>query len=88
MVAPNITDPFFKQLYFRLIEEVDKRAHVLIDGGAFSFSEKGTIDIDATALKYQKDVSYIEALQQVIQLGLQIDHERYDGKRGTDNDGD
>ena len=83
MVAPNITDPFFKQLYNRLAEEIDKRASVLIDGSALSYSEKGTIDIQATAMKYQKDISYIEALQAVIQLGLELDHERY-GKHTSD----
>jgi hypothetical protein len=41
----------------------------------------------ATAMNYQKAVSYIEALQAVIELGIELDHDRYGGKRKTE-DGD
>lgn len=87
MSGPVITDPFFKQLYNRLAEEVDSRINTLASGGAFTHGNIG-IDAIATALNYQKQVSYIEALQQVISLGIELDHERYGGgtKRNTDDE--
>ena len=87
-MAPNITDPLFRILYNRLAEEIDKRGSVLISGGALGISEKGFgIDATATALNYQKGVAYIEALQSVIDLVVEIDHDRY-GKRSKDTNGD
>ena len=85
-MAHNITDPLFRILYNRLLEEIDKRGSVLISGGALGISEKGFgIDAIATAMNYQKAVSYIEALQSVIDVVVEIDHDRYGGKRNEDN---
>ena len=86
MVAVSISDPLLRQLYSRLAEEIDKRGSVLIAGGALGISEKGFgVDAIATALSYQKAVSYIEALQSVIEVLVEIDHERY-GKRDKNGD--
>ena len=84
MVAPSITDPFFRKLYNKLAEEIDNRGNVLISGGALAYGNGTGIDATTTAMNYQKAVSYIEALQAVIELGVEIDHDRY-GKRGADN---
>ena len=80
------TDPFFRQLYNRLAEEIDSRGATLIRGSALAFGEGVGVDAITTAMNYQKQVSYIEALQSVLELGLQLDQDRY-GKRTT-NDGD
>ena len=87
MPGPTITDPFFRTLYQRLVEEIDKRSAVLVDGGSLTFSDKGVIDINATAMKYQKDISYLEALHQVLNLGIQLDHDQY-GVRTKEDDGE
>lgn len=87
MVAPNITDPFFKKLYNRLVEDLDNRVNSLAKGSALTIGEKGSVDIEATAMKYQAAVAHIDALQQVIELGIEIDHDHY-GKREKDQTGD
>lgn len=86
MSAPSITDPFFRELYNRLIEEIDSRVSTLASGGAFTHGGIG-IDAIATALNYQKQVAHIAALQQVIALGVELDHDRY-GKRGVNTEDD
>ena len=80
------TDPFFRQLHQRLAEEIDNRTNVLASGGALAFNEKGSRDPISTAMKYQADVSYIEALRSVIELGFEMDHERYGTKKKTEDD--
>ena len=85
MVASSITDPFFKKLYARLADELDSRVDALARGSALIPTSGLGLDAVTTALKYQEAVSYIAALQAVMELGLQIDKERY-GKRGSDGD--
>jgi len=87
MTVPNIVDPFFRSLYLKLSEEIEKRASVLVTGGSLIHSNIG-IDPIATAIKYQSDVTYIETLQQVIELGLQLDHEKYGRRSNNNDDGD
>ena len=84
---PNvvITDPLFRILYSRLSEELESRVRALASGSALIHGKDIGIDAVATAVNYQKAVSYIEALEQVIELGIQIDHERYQSK---DQNGD
>jgi hypothetical protein len=86
MVVPSIVDPFFRQMYQKLAEEIEARSNTLVSGGAFIHGNIG-VDAIATAMNYQKAVSYIEALQAVIELGIELDHERYGSKRKTE-DGD
>ena len=84
---PNvvITDPLFRVLYSKLSEELESRVRALASGSALTHGKDIGIDAVATAINYQKAVSYIEALEQVIELGIQIDHERYQSK---DQNGD
>ena len=79
---PNISDPFFRQLYQRLAEEIENRTEAIINGGLIC-TENGT---DFTGIKYREAVAYINALKQVIDLGTQLDHDRY-GIRNK-NDGE
>lgn len=85
MVAPSISDPFFRNLYARLEEELGDRVNSLASGSALILGANTGIDAVSTAMKYQAAISYIQALQQVMQLGLEIDKERY--KRPS-NDGE
>lgn len=85
MVAPSISDPFFKQLYARLADELDSRVDALARGSALIPTSGLGLDAITTALKYQEAVSYIAALQAVMELGLQFDKERY-GRRPTNGD--
>ena len=83
----DITDPFFRQLYKNLAEDIDNRVNALAKGAAFIIGANGNIDAMATALKYQYYVAYMEAMQSVIELGLELDHERF-GTRNKNNTGD
>lgn len=85
MSAPTIVDPFFRNLYAKLIEEIDGRGNALIRGSALIQGSGMGVNTTETAMNYQKAVSYIEALQFVIELGIQLDHERY-GTRTTNGD--
>lgn len=85
MVMPSIIDPFFKSLYTKIAEEIDNRSTSLLSGGALIHGGIG-IDAIATAVKYQAAISYIEALQFVLEVGQDLDKERY-GKRSS-NDGE
>lgn len=84
---PTITDPFFRQLYSKLAEELENRKVMIASGGSLTLGEGAGVDIAATAMKYKGDVSYIEALQFVIELGFDIDREIY-GTRKAQVDGD
>lgn len=84
----SIIDPFFRKMYKRLAEELDGRRSVLAGGSALSIGEDGRIDAVATALKYKGDVSYIECLQAVINLGLELDREQYGARPQNDDLGD
>lgn len=85
MAAPTITDPFFRKLYNRLAEDLDNRVNALARGSALAQGEKPGLDAVTTAMKYQEQVSYIQALQAVIELGVEIDHDHY-GKRTSGDD--
>lgn len=85
MAAPTIIDPFFRALYQKIAEEIDNRASTLVSGGALIHGNIG-IDATATAIKYQAAVSYIEALQMVVDLGLSMDKERYRSNKNEDGD--
>ena len=87
MVAPALTDPFFRLLYSKIAEEIDDRVNALARGSALVLGANTGLDAITTAMKYQAAVSYIEALQSVLELGIEIDHDRY-GKRTTNDNGD
>jgi len=86
-MSVNLTDPLFRQLYQRLAEDIDGRVNGLSQGSALIIGETGNIDASATALKYQYHVAYISAMQAVIGLMIEIDHDRYSSKR-TKQQGD
>jgi hypothetical protein len=77
MVAPTITDPFFRKLYNALAGELDDRVNGLARGSALILGQNTGLDAITTAMKYQAAVAYIEALQAVIDLGIQLDHDHY-----------
>ena len=83
MPAPSITDPLFRTLYAKIAEEIDNRVNGLARGSALILGANTGLDINTTALKYQAAVSYIEALQFVLELGLELDNERYNSKRSA-----
>ena len=85
MPAPSITDPLFRILYAKISDEIDNRVNGLARGSALILGANTGLDINTTAMKYQAAVAYIEALQSVLELGLEIDRERY-GKRGPDDE--
>ena len=83
MPAPSIVDPLFRTLYAKIAEEIDNRVNGLARGSALILGANTGLDINTTALKYQAAVSYIEALQFVLELGLELDNERYNSKRSA-----
>lgn len=87
MSGPVVTDPFFRALYTKLVEDLDNRVTSLARGGALILGANTGLDAVTTAMKYQAAVSYIEALQAVIDVGLEIDRERY-GVKTKNNDGE
>lgn len=87
MVAPSIVDPFFRQLYNQLAGELDSRVTNLARGSALVLGAHSGLDAITTAMKYQEAVAYIQAIQFVIDLGIEIDNERY-GTKNKENDGE
>ena len=87
MPVPTISDPFFRQLYNKLAEELDDRVNNLARGSALVLGAHAGLDAITTAMKYQAAVSYIQALEAVIEHGLDLDKDIY-GNRKTNNDGD
>lgn len=87
MSGPVLSDPFFRQLYSKLAEELDDRVNALARGSALILGANTGIDAVTTAMKYQSAISYIEALQNVIELGIQLDREKY-GVKTKNNDGE
>ena len=83
----NLTDPLFRQLYQRLAEDIDNRVNGLSQGSALILGDTGNIDATATALKYQYHVAYISAMQAIVGLMIEIDHDRY-GKKTKEETGD
>lgn len=82
----RITDPFFRQFYNRLVEELDKRIHALAEGGASVRGVEGILlDPVNTAMKYEKDTAVIQAYKDIIELGLEIDREMFGTKRVGDD---
>lgn len=80
-----VVDPFFRKLYIKLTEELEGRIYSLAEGSAVTHGAQGLVDAFNTAMKYRADISYIQALKQVIELGLELDREQY-GVRTKDNE--
>ena len=79
-MADQITDPFFSKLYARLEEESDKRINSLANGSALAG------DAFNTSAKYQEQVSYLQAIKDIIELCYELDREIYGvrSKRNTE----
>lgn len=73
MVAAALQDPFHRRLRNTLLEHRDARIEQLIKGGA----AKSETDTATTAEKYAAQVSYIEAVNLVLDLCMSIEEERY-----------
>lgn len=82
----RITDPFFKQLYEKLQQEIEARVHALASGNSMTHGDNGVMSSEGTALRYASDVSHIRALQDVVGLGISIDKDIYGSKRTVDGD--
>jgi len=88
MPGYRISDPFFRQLYSRLEEDLQARKEILSNGGSTIRGASGMlVDVANTALRYSESVAYIQALQKVIDLGIEIDQQIY-GTASSQNDGD
>jgi hypothetical protein len=84
----TLTDPLFRRLYERIAEDIDNRVNALSKGAAFIIGSHGNVDAMATALKYQHYTAYIEAMQQVIQTIIELDHDRYSTRNKNTGDDD
>ena len=81
-----ISDPFFRQLYKKLAEELENRIDALASGSAISHGDEGHVDAIATAMRYRADTSYIKALQDIVALGKEIDNQIHGGPRKEDDE--
>lgn len=81
----ELTDPLLKKLYGRLSDIIDDRANVLISGGALIQGHAGIVDAANTAMSYNGDVKYIRALQDVLDIIIDIDRDQY-GRKSDNGD--
>lgn len=86
MSGYRITDPFFKQLHKRLSEELDKRTHAIASGNSLTHGSNGVLSVEATAMRYNSDVSYVQALVDILEMGVSIDKEIYGSQKPVDGD--
>jgi hypothetical protein len=83
-----VSDPFFRKMLPKLEEELNDRVNNLARGSALVIGERVGIDIANTAMNYQKSIAYIEALQNVIELGCEMDRDQYGHRSKNSIDGD
>lgn len=81
-----ITDPFFRQLYKKIAEQIEDRISALARGSALTHGHAGLLDVNNTGSKYQAEVAYIQALQDVVGIGVVLDHEIYGTKKDSGDD--
>ena len=73
MTAPDLLDPFHRELYKKLAEEINDRTKSLALGSA-----KGIMGDPVTvAEKYAAQTSYIKALYDVLEFCEQVEKERF-----------
>lgn len=72
-MADSIIDPFHRDLYGALTEEIDKRMTALASGSAVKVAE----DTTSTAEKYAAQTSYIQALTDVLEKCKDVELARY-----------
>lgn len=79
-MAPNLIDQFHRAIYAKLSEEISRRMIQLAEGSAKTIQGS-----DATvAEKYAAQVSYIEALNDVLDMCQQIENDIYGTKKPDD----
>lgn len=82
MNAPSIIDPFFKLLNGQLTEKIAQRMTSLASGSAVRTEN----DQVTTAEKYAAQTSYIQALNDVLDLCHEIEVDKYGRKPGEPGD--
>lgn len=79
--APELIDPFHRELYGKVMEQITNRAERLINGSA----ARTTDGVSSVAENYAAQTAYIKALQDVLGLCEDIERDRYGVKRQEDN---
>jgi hypothetical protein len=80
MAMPDLIDPFHRQLYGQLSEEIANRTAQLAAGSAAKIVDGAT----TVAENYAAQVSYLIALNRVLDLCQEIEIERYGGRPNAD----
>ena len=78
--APDLIDPFHRELYKRLQIEYQDRAAALARGNA----NQNVGEIATTAEKYAAQVAYIRALQDVLDVCEELERDRYGARKRDD----
>lgn len=68
-----ILDPFHRELYKRIEEELQRRQVQLSTGSAFALAG----DVRSTGEKYSEQVAYVNALLTVLEFCQEIEQERH-----------
>lgn len=82
MSTPNIIDPFHRNLYRVLSEDIDRRMVELASGSAASIQGAA----ETVAEKYAGQVSYIRALNDVLERCKAIELEQYGARPGAEQE--
>lgn len=84
MTAPDLMDPFHRELYKRLVEEIND-ATVSLAGGSAAQVLGDTITV---AEKYAAQVSKITTYRKVLEICEDLEQERYGGRPKAPEPGD
>lgn len=82
VMAPDLIDPFHKAIHAKLMEERSNRIIGLAAGSAAKITE----DTQTVAEKYAAQVSYIKALEDVMEICKQLERERYGERPGREEE--
>ena len=73
MTAPELIDPFHRRLREELVERIATRVNNLAAGSA----ARAVDSVTTVAEKYAAQTSYLQALNDVLELCKELDRERY-----------
>jgi hypothetical protein len=76
--APDLIDPFHRQLYGVLTEEISRRMTQLALGSA---ARTGSASVEEN---YAAQTTYIKALNNILDKCQEIETERYGGRKSAD----
>ena len=79
--TPDLVDPFHRQLYGVISEDIARRVSRLATGSASAIID----GVTTVAENYAAQVSYIQALNDILAKCQEIEVERYGGRRGADD---